>query len=40
MKHIKLFLIGICVFGLVALLSGCASAPIFCPELKVTFCPK
>ena len=37
-NHIKLILIGICIVGLVALLSGCASAPI-CPELKVTFCP-
>jgi len=37
-NHIKLFLIGICIVGLVALLSGCASAPI-CPEVKVTFCP-
>ena len=37
-NHIKLMLIGICIVGLVALLSGCASAPI-CPEVKVTFCP-
>lgn len=38
-NHIKLILIGLCIVGLIALLSGCASAPI-CPEIKVTFCPK
>ena len=38
-NHIKLMLIGICIVGLVAPLSSCANQPIFCPEIKVTFCP-
>lgn len=39
MNNLKLILIGLFIFVLLFLIAGCASQPIFCPEVKVTFCP-
>ena len=39
MNHLKLFLIGLCVSALVFLLTSCANQPVFCPEVKINFCP-
>lgn len=38
MNNLKLILIGLFIFGLMFLVTGCASAPI-CPEVTVKFCP-
>ncbi len=39
MNNLKLSLVGLCVFALLFVVSGCASQPTFCPELTVKFCP-
>ncbi len=38
MNSLKLLLIGLCIFALLFVVTGCASVPV-CPEITVKFCP-
>lgn len=37
MSNLKIIVIGLCVFGVMILVVGCANQPQFCPEVKVSF---
>lgn len=39
MNNLKLILIGLCLFGLVVLFSGCSSMPVCTSVVKFEVCP-
>lgn len=39
LSNLKLILIGLFVLAIIFLINGCASQPVFCPEVRVNFYP-